>query len=149
MRTVKEHLESLPHPLSLMAIRNADKSTLKLKKETLSQALSNAFCWDLSPQGHKFWHNVVERITNIEGYLYGGAVNIVMYSAQSDQIPFFMFDYAQQMHKHMEELMEMGTEGAIKSRYFSDIKDEDLLQQEKLVEWGVKALSLTEIKYEI
>ncbi len=56
MKTVREWLECLPEPYRGQALANAEKSNmLDGRHESLYDALSSAFYWEGSPQGHDYW----------------------------------------------------------------------------------------------
>jgi len=58
MKTIKEHLQDLPHPARVFALENMWWEDAENKYETRAQALDMAFNWSRSPQGYKYWHNI-------------------------------------------------------------------------------------------
>jgi hypothetical protein len=59
MKTIKKYLGKLPEPYRTQAIENSKDWSNKLEVESLSQAISNAFIWNNTPQGHNYWENFV------------------------------------------------------------------------------------------
>jgi hypothetical protein len=59
-KTVKQWLEELPEEIRDQAISNTKPTLLEQDAiaESLREAISGAFIWDDSPQGHKYWEEV-------------------------------------------------------------------------------------------
>lgn len=65
MKTIKDWLEELPEGIKEKALLNYKASPQNKEKEvvgSLSAAISGAFVWIDTPEGHEFWENL---------YLYG------------------------------------------------------------------------------
>jgi hypothetical protein len=64
MKTIEEHLNTLPEPQRSQAFENTialnNEPLLEEKAETTSGALYAAFRWDNSPEGHEYWVNIVK-----------------------------------------------------------------------------------------
>jgi hypothetical protein len=60
MKTTKEWIDTLPQDIKEMAYSHTDNFSTKLLKSTLSEAISGAFLWDGTDEGHEFWHLVSE-----------------------------------------------------------------------------------------
>ena len=67
MKTTLQHFkETLTDEELEKAILNADEGRLNYKFETPSDALSWAFYWSCSPQGHEYWSKIDYRLLNNE-----------------------------------------------------------------------------------
>lgn len=59
MKTIKQWFEeTLPPEYANRAIRNTKPATLEASVRSIGSAISGAFCWEDSPEGHKFWEDV-------------------------------------------------------------------------------------------
>lgn len=58
MKTIEQHLQTLPEPYRTLALKNADKEDLDKEYETLPEALKDAFHWNKAPEGGDFWSQV-------------------------------------------------------------------------------------------
>lgn len=58
MKTVEEWFNYLEEPYKTQALENSIEKSLKIIKESMSDALSCAFIWDESCQGHEYWFNL-------------------------------------------------------------------------------------------
>lgn len=62
MKTIKTWLNKLDEPYKTEAIINTQNVLLSIKSESLSAALSGAFSWEKSKQGHEYWEELNEKI---------------------------------------------------------------------------------------
>lgn len=65
MKSIKEHLQSLPEPYSTLALKNMSEHSQGTwgpdsTEPSVETALSHAFVWASTPEGHAFW-KAVER----------------------------------------------------------------------------------------
>lgn len=61
IKTIREWFETkLPDGYRERAIANTRENDLRLERYSFSSALSRAFCWTDSREGHDFWHQVCE-----------------------------------------------------------------------------------------
>lgn len=66
MRTIREHLESLPEPHRSQALANLDRehpARGEKQRLTASAALWDAFPWDTTPEGAMYWHDKWTELT--------------------------------------------------------------------------------------
>jgi hypothetical protein len=54
MKTIKEYLEELPEPWKSQALENCDAEPTD-SAPSRDKALSMAFTWSSSPEGHEYW----------------------------------------------------------------------------------------------
>lgn len=64
-KTVKEWLSELPEPYKARALANlcregANKHAATMLRKNIPDALSIAFMWNVSPEGHDFWKAVAK-----------------------------------------------------------------------------------------
>lgn len=55
MKTIREWLNDLPEDIRVRAFRNAKPELIELEKSNLERALSGAFVWSDTIEGHEFW----------------------------------------------------------------------------------------------
>lgn len=61
MKTIREWFEELEEPYRTQAISNSKKFNpggLDLQDRSLSDALTSAFLWESTPEGHDYWHSL-------------------------------------------------------------------------------------------
>jgi len=58
MKTIREHLETLPEPWRTQALENTPKEKQAEDSPSLVHSLFNAFAWSESPQGEDPWHAI-------------------------------------------------------------------------------------------
>jgi len=58
MKTIREWFNDLEEPYKTQALENTGEKSLKIIAESMSEALSSAFYWADSYQGHQYWFNV-------------------------------------------------------------------------------------------
>lgn len=56
--TIMEWLLTLPKEYRVLAIRNMSETTKDVRQLDLPSAISSAFVWSGSPEGHEFWESV-------------------------------------------------------------------------------------------
>lgn len=61
MKTIRQHLETLPEPFRREALESLETRGNN-KIETLDDALKSAFTWVKTPQGHEYWSELVKKI---------------------------------------------------------------------------------------
>jgi hypothetical protein len=59
MKTAKEWFQKLPEPYRTQALENSDG--LKIKYQSLPDALMGNFTWDDTPQGDEYWDKIHDR----------------------------------------------------------------------------------------
>ncbi len=73
MKTIKEHLETLPEPYRSQALENYNPRFLgddpPQKFEQVSEALIYAFDWTESPEGEEYWDKYQDSLINQENLL--------------------------------------------------------------------------------
>ena len=73
MRTIREHLNSLPEPYRTEAIMEttyqSGEGMLSEECETFYRAISEAFVWADSRKGFYYWYNTANKYSIITGYL--------------------------------------------------------------------------------
>jgi methionine synthase II (cobalamin-independent) len=55
MKTILQHLETLPEPYRTQAIENVDEAIKDLEEVDLKESLHGAFMWNNSNQGYRYW----------------------------------------------------------------------------------------------
>lgn len=58
METIEYYLKQLPKEVSEKALANTSDERLTLLSKGVSDALSLAFSWDRSKEGHEYWSDV-------------------------------------------------------------------------------------------
>lgn len=53
--TARELINQAEEPYRTQILENADKPVLEVETDRLSFILSYLFCWELSPQKHRYW----------------------------------------------------------------------------------------------
>ena len=67
MKTIKQHLETLPEPYREMALNNTPEDRLDdCHTHSIEATLMAAFIFRNTPEGSSFWHSVVDRIDSGE-----------------------------------------------------------------------------------
>ena len=61
-KTIIEWFDLLPQVLKRLALENIEKNNSVVLKDSLRFALSGAFNWEKTPQGHSFWFFLREHI---------------------------------------------------------------------------------------
>lgn len=61
MKIVKEWFNDLEEPYKKQALENTVEKSLKIIAESMTEALSSAFYWTDSPQGHDYWSNIFKQ----------------------------------------------------------------------------------------
>ena len=73
MKTIREHLNSLPEPYRTEAIMETinqnGESILSKEYESFYHAISEAFVWADSRKGFYYWYNTANKYSIITGYL--------------------------------------------------------------------------------
>lgn len=67
MKTIREHLDSLPEPHRSQALVNLDRDYPAIGEKqrlTASAAILDAFPWAESPEGHYYWLGLYTDLTN-------------------------------------------------------------------------------------
>jgi len=59
MKTAKEWFQKLPEPYRTQALENSD--VLKIKYQSLPDAIMGNFTWDDTPQGDEYWDKIHDR----------------------------------------------------------------------------------------
>lgn len=62
MKTIKEHINQLQQPYRIQAINNTPVKVLNKECEDIFQAIADAFIWTDSPQGNRYWINVLNQV---------------------------------------------------------------------------------------
>jgi len=57
-KTVYDFLTQMPQDIASKALINAKKEVLADESDSICDALSQAFVWDKSPQGHDYWEAI-------------------------------------------------------------------------------------------
>ena len=66
MKTIREHLETLPEPYRSQALENIDERDQDLPEISLRGALLKGFFWYDAPQGGHYWIDVYHRLVKGE-----------------------------------------------------------------------------------
>lgn len=64
MKTIREWLEELPEPYRTQAINNTEKNRLLTHDVSLREAITVAFFWGNSPEGHEYWAEFYKTLNN-------------------------------------------------------------------------------------
>ena len=71
-RTAKDWFEELEEPYKSQAIRNAlafHPTSLDVKHVDLHFAIRNSFIWPLTPEGTKYWDDLIDKLTPKDHYM--------------------------------------------------------------------------------
>jgi hypothetical protein len=71
MKTIREWLKTLPEPYRGLALRNLDNVPIgtacaDAQRDTVDEALFDAFFWGESPETSDFWYDIHQRAENGE-----------------------------------------------------------------------------------
>lgn len=70
MKTIRQHLESLPEPYGEMALESVVKDRIiyldSSKTETLTDALSGIFIWRRTEMGYEFWQAIYLNLLHLK-----------------------------------------------------------------------------------
>lgn len=57
-KTIYDFLMKMPQDIASKALINANRDVLSDEADSICDALSQAFVWDKSPQGHDYWEAI-------------------------------------------------------------------------------------------
>ena len=81
MKTIREHLETLPEPWRTQALENTKEvGNLNLKKPTLKEAIAHGFWWDDTKEKEKYWEDLFDRT---EGNVVGESLQSIAFLLMS------------------------------------------------------------------
>jgi hypothetical protein len=69
LKTIKEWLSELPEPYRTQALKNTNQRELGETANSLNNALSLAFVWDRTEQGHSYWEDLIELVNQKKSLL--------------------------------------------------------------------------------
>lgn len=64
MKKAKSWFKTLEEPYKTKAINNTPKDMLKLRYNTLAEALLGSFIWNDSEEGHFYWEKLEKELNN-------------------------------------------------------------------------------------